>query len=90
MRHAISLAPCKTNLKQVALPPLGKRKSKLKMLTRNFKKTVMARVERDSAFAEALLDEAAHLFLSKESETARVILRDLVNARLGFEARREN
>jgi hypothetical protein len=59
-------------------------------LTRNFKKTVVARVERDSAFAEALLDEAANLFLSNEPESARVILRDLVNATLGFEARHEN
>jgi DNA-binding phage protein len=54
-------------------------------LTRNFKKTVVARVERDPAFAKALLDEAATLFLSGESVTARLILRDLVNATLGFE-----
>ena len=54
-------------------------------LTRNFKKTVVARIERDPAFAKALLDEAATLFLSDEPETARVILRDLVNATLGFE-----
>lgn len=54
-------------------------------LTRKFKKTVMARVERDAAFAKALLDEAATLFLSDEPEMARVILRDLVNATLGFE-----
>jgi hypothetical protein len=47
-------------------------------LTRSFKKTVVARIERDSAFANALLDEAATLFLSDELETARVILRDLV------------
>lgn len=59
-------------------------------LTRNFKKTVVARVERESAFAEALLDEAANLFLSDEPETARIILRDLVNTTLGFEARIEN
>lgn len=55
------------------------------VLTRNFKKTVVARVERDPEFAKALLDEAATLFLSDEPETARVILRDLVNATLGFE-----
>ena len=54
-------------------------------LTRKFKKTVITRVERDAAFAKALLDEAATLFLSDEPETARVILRDLVNAPLGFE-----
>jgi hypothetical protein len=34
---------------------------------------------------KALLDEAATLFLSGEPETARLILRDLVNATLGFE-----
>ena len=54
-------------------------------LTRNFKKTVIERVERDPEFAKALLDEAATLFLSDEPETARLILRDLVNATLGFE-----
>jgi hypothetical protein len=53
-------------------------------LTRDFKKTVVARVERDPAFAKALLDEAATLFLSGEPETARLILRDLVNATLGL------
>lgn len=54
-------------------------------LTRNFKQTVIERVERDPDFAKALLDEAATLFLSGEPETARLILRDLVNATLGFE-----
>ncbi len=54
-------------------------------LTRNFKNTVVERVERDPEFARALLDEAATLFLSGEPETARLILRDLVNATLGFE-----
>jgi DNA-binding phage protein len=54
-------------------------------LTRHFKKTVVARVERDPAFAKALLNQAATLFLSGEPVTARLILRDLVNATLGFE-----
>jgi DNA-binding phage protein len=54
-------------------------------LTRDFEKTVVARVERDPAFAKALLDEAASLFLNDEPKTARVLLRDLVNATLGFE-----
>ena len=54
-------------------------------LTRDFKRTVVARVERYPAFARALLDEAATLFLSGEPETARLTLRDLVNATLGFE-----
>lgn len=54
-------------------------------LTRNFKETVIQRVQNDSSFAQALLDEAATLFLNGEPETARLILRDLVNATIGFE-----
>ena len=53
-------------------------------LTRDFKQTVIERIERDPEFAKALLDEAATLFLSGES-TARLILRDLVNATVRFE-----
>lgn len=55
-------------------------------LTRDFKQTVAARVRRDPRFARALLDEAATMFLNGEPETARLILRDLVNATVGFEA----
>lgn len=54
-------------------------------LTRDFKRTVVARVERDRDFASALLDEAASLFLDGEPDAARLILRDLVNATVGFE-----
>lgn len=54
-------------------------------LTRDFKQTVAERVQRDPAFAKALLDEAATLFLNGEPETARLMLRDLINATVGFE-----
>lgn len=54
-------------------------------LTRHFKETVVARVVRDPAFGRHLLDEAAALFLNGEPGPARMILRDLVNATLGFE-----
>ena len=54
-------------------------------LTRDFKQTVVERVRHDPAFAMALLDEAATLFLNGEPQMARLILRDLVNATLGFE-----
>ncbi|HUK57776.1 MAG TPA: transcriptional regulator [Stellaceae bacterium] len=56
------------------------------VLTRNFKETVAGRVRRDPDFAKAMLDEAATLFLNGEPDTARLILRDLVNATIGFEA----
>ena len=54
-------------------------------LTRSFKLTVTERVSREPAFAQALLDEAATLFFNGEPETARLILRELVNATMGFE-----
>lgn len=54
-------------------------------LTRRFRQTLVERVRRDPVFARALLDEAATLFLNGEPHTARLILRDLVNATVGFE-----
>lgn len=54
-------------------------------LTRDFKETILERMNRDPAFAKALLDKAASLLLNGEPETARLILRDLVNATIGFE-----
>jgi len=55
-------------------------------LTRDSKQTVAERVARDQSFAKALLAEAASLFLDREPDAARLILRDLVNATVGFEA----
>ncbi len=55
-------------------------------LTRDFKLTVATRVQNDPAFAQALLDEAITLFINGEPESAKLILRDLVNATVGFAA----
>jgi DNA-binding phage protein len=55
------------------------------VLTRDFKETVVERIRRDPDFAKAMLDEAATLFLNGEPHTARLVLRDLVNATIGFE-----
>ena len=54
-------------------------------LTRDSKQTIAERLRRDSEFAKSMLSEAATLFLNGEPETARLILRDLVNATVGFE-----
>ena len=54
-------------------------------LTRDSTQTIIERVQRDSDFGRALLDEAVTLFLSGEGMTARLLLRDLVNATVGFE-----
>ena len=54
-------------------------------LARDFKETVKDRATREPAFAKAMLDEAATAFLNGEPHVARLILRDLVNASVGFE-----
>ena len=55
-------------------------------LTRDFRETVVERMERDPSFARAMLDEAATLLLNGEPGPARLVVRDLVNGTLGFEA----
>lgn len=55
-------------------------------LTRDFKETVKERAAREPAFAKAMLDQAATAFLNGEPHVARMILRDLINASVGFEA----
>ena len=55
-------------------------------LTRDYKETIQNRAQREPEFAAALLDEAVTLFLNGEPETARLMLRELVNSTVGFEA----
>jgi DNA-binding phage protein len=55
-------------------------------LTRDFKHTFKARVDRDPAFRAALLSEAVSLFLTGDIETAKGLLRDYINATTGFAA----
>jgi DNA-binding phage protein len=54
-------------------------------LTRDFKETVTARVQRDPRFREALFTEAINAYLGGDLTTGKAILRDLVNATVGFE-----
>jgi DNA-binding phage protein len=54
-------------------------------LTREFKRTVEARARRDPRFREGLFTEAISAYLQGDTATGRAILRDLVNATLGFE-----
>ena len=55
-------------------------------ITRDVQETIQERIQNDAEFATALLDEAVMLFLNDEPETARLVLRDLVNSTIGFEA----
>jgi len=54
-------------------------------LTRDFRATVRARAERDPAFRVGLLEEALNALLDDDVETGKILLRDYVNATLGFE-----
>ncbi|WP_018952902.1 DNA-binding protein [Thioalkalivibrio sulfidiphilus] len=55
-------------------------------LTREFRQTVQARVRRDAAYRRALLTEAVNELLAGELGSGKSLLRDYVNATLGFEA----
>jgi hypothetical protein len=55
-------------------------------LTRNFKETILARAQRDARFRQALFTEAISAYLAGDTATGKAILRDLVNATVGFEA----
>ena len=54
-------------------------------LTRSFKETIKARAERDPEFRMGLFREAIEAMLSDDLETGKVLLRDYVNATVGFE-----
>jgi DNA-binding phage protein len=54
-------------------------------LTKEFKETVKARAARDPAFRAALLTEAAEHLLAGDLETGKAVLRDYINATVGFE-----
>lgn len=53
-------------------------------LTRSFRETVQARARRDRRFRLALLQEATDLFLSGDVAAGKIMLRDYVNATVGF------
>ena len=54
-------------------------------LTRSFKATVKARVQWDPAFRDALLTEGIDALLAGDVDTGKAILRDYVNATIGFD-----
>ena len=54
-------------------------------LTRDFKETVQARARRDPAFREGLLNEGVECLLAGDVDTGNILLRDYINATIGFE-----
>lgn len=53
-------------------------------LTRDFKETIQARVQRDPAFGRELLREGIESLLAGDMETGKAILRDYIKATVGF------
>ena len=54
-------------------------------LTRDFKETIQARMEHDPAFREELLKEGVDCLLSGDVDTGKAVLRDYINATIGFQ-----
>ena len=53
-------------------------------LTRDFKETIRARAERDPAFRKELLRESIECLLAGDVDTGKTVLRDYINATVGF------
>lgn len=53
-------------------------------LTREYKQTVVARIQRDRKFAKALYAEALNALLEGETAEGLAMLRDLVHAKITF------
>jgi DNA-binding phage protein len=58
-------------------------------LTHDFKETIRARAQREPKFRQALLREAVESYLTGDLETGKAVLRDYVNATIGFQALEE-
>ena len=54
-------------------------------LTRDFKEAIQARARHNAAFREALLKEAVDALLSGDMEIGKTVLRDYINATVGFD-----
>ena len=53
-------------------------------LTKDFRETVQARAQRDPAFRKGLLSDALESYLSGEATLGKELLRDYINATVGF------
>jgi DNA-binding phage protein len=54
-------------------------------LTRDFKVTIVARMRRDPGFRDALFLQALNACLAGETAVGKAMLRDLINATIGFQ-----
>ena len=58
-------------------------------LTRDFRETIAEEARKSAEFRRALLAEAAESFLGGELDTAKAILRDMIEATIGYRALRD-
>ena len=56
------------------------------VLTVNFRDHVKAKIESDPEFRQALFQEAVQTLIEGDVDTARAVLRDYINATIGFAA----
>ena len=56
------------------------------VLTRSFKEHVAAKIKAEPKFRQALFQEAVQTLISGDAQTARAVLRDYINATIGFAA----
>ncbi len=54
-------------------------------ITRNFKDTIQERALRDEEFRQGLLTESIECMLAGDTDTGKALLRDYINATVGFE-----
>jgi DNA-binding phage protein len=54
-------------------------------LTHDFKETIRARAQHDVKFRQSLLREAVECLLNGDLDTGKAVLRDYVNATVGFQ-----
>lgn len=52
---------------------------------RNFKETIRERVQKNLEFRALLLHETIESFLKSEQKESKIILRDYINATIGFD-----
>lgn len=56
------------------------------LLTANFRDTIKARIKADPEFRAALFQESVQTLIEGDIGTARAVLRDFINATIGFSA----
>ena len=54
------------------------------VLTRDFKQTIQARIQRDPDFRAHLLQAGMECLLAGDVATGKAVLRDYINATIGF------